>query len=159
MKEEVSYIINLRNSLKPELRNIPLIQPGSAIIVENEKGEILLQSRSDRDKWGLPGGTQDIPETLEEVAIRELKEETGLEAKVEDLILITIVSGKTRYNTYPNGDEVYNNTALYLVKKYNGELKCDFESLKLNFVSLDNLPKNLMDRDLIEKYIEYNLKK
>lgn len=65
-----SYIIKLRNSLKPELRHMTLFQNGSAIIVENKYKEILLEERVDRDIWCLPGGLQELGETFEEVAIR-----------------------------------------------------------------------------------------
>ncbi len=167
--QEISYIIKLRNSLKDELRNMPLFQNGSAIIVENNKKQILLEERTDRNLWCIPGGLQELGETFEEVAIRELKEETGLTAKVEDLILIKVISGESRKNSYPNGDVVYNNTVLYAVSKYGGTLNCDYEELidninsfekkkesrQLKFYSIDALPDNLMDKDLINAYIDY----
>ena len=37
---ELSYILKLRNALKPEYRHMPIFQSGSAIIVENENKEI-----------------------------------------------------------------------------------------------------------------------
>ena len=70
----------------------------------------------------MPGGCQELGESFKETIIREIKEETNLDVKEEDLELIDIVSGKSRRNSYPNGDVVINNTALYLVKKYSGEL-------------------------------------
>lgn len=169
MKRNLSYILQLRNSLKPNMRNMPLFQNGSAIIVINDKEEILLQHRTDRDLWCVPGGLQELGETFEEVAIRELEEETGLIACIEDLILIKAVSGESRKNSYSNGDVVYNNTILYLTKKYNGLLGSNyeevidkgngyFESMKesrgLKFFSPNDLPSNLMDKDLIDTYLK-----
>ena len=75
----------------------------------------------------------------------------------EDLELIDIVSGASRRNDYPNGDVVINNTVLYCIKEYFGELKWDMESKELRFFDLDNLPKNQNDFDLIEIY-KKNLK-
>ena len=136
-----------------------LLQDGAAAIIVNDKEEILLQSRADRGIWGLPGGCQELGERFKDTVIREIKEETNLDVKEEDLELIDIVSGKTRRNSYPNGDVVINNTALYCVKKYSGNLKWNEESKDMKFFDLNNLPENQNDPDLIEIYKEYKMKK
>ena len=129
-----------------------LLQDGAAAIIVNDKGEILLQSRADRDKWGLPGGCQELGERFQDTVIREIKEETNLDVKEEDLELIDIVSGSSRRNDYPNGDVVINNTVLYCVKNYSGELKWNSESKNMKFFDLNNLPENQNDPDLIQIY-------
>lgn len=136
-----------------------LLQDGAAAIIVNNHGQILLQSRSDRDKWGLPGGCQELGERFQDTIIREIKEETNLDVKEEDLELLDIVSGPTRRNDYPNGDVVINNTALYCIKNYSGELRWDSESKDMKFFDIDNLPENQHDRDLIEIYIKKISKK
>ncbi len=132
-----------------------LLQDGAVGIIQNEKGEILLQRRSDNDLWGLPGGCQELGESFEETIIREIKEETNLDVDEKDLKLISLVSGKSRMRKYPNGDVVINNTPLYYIEKYSGELKCDEESKELKFFDLNNLPQNQHDPDLIEVYKKY----
>lgn len=129
-----------------------LLQDGAAAIIVNENGEILLQSRADNDRWGLPGGCQELGERFQDTIIREVKEETNLDVDEEDLELIDIVSGVSRRNEYPNGDIVINNTVLYCIKKYSGELKWDTESKEMKFFDLNNLPQNQNDPDLIEIY-------
>lgn len=129
-----------------------LLQDGAAAIIVNSEGQILLQSRADRDKWGLPGGCQELGERFQDTVLREVKEETNLDVNEEDLELIDIVSGASRRNDYPNGDVVINNTALYCIRKYSGELKWDSESKNMKFFDLDNLPENQNDPDLIEVY-------
>lgn len=152
------YPVLFRMSLDERVCHIPFIQTGSAIIIENENKEILLQERTDRNMWGLPGGCQDLGEQLEETAIREAKEETGLNLNKEDLVLIDTLSGNLRKNSYPNGDIVYNNTSLYLVKvltKDTTNMKGDSETKRLKFFKPTELPDNIMDKDLINSYLRY----
>lgn len=153
----IGYPVFLRMCMGELKHKFVLLQDGAAAIIENEKGEILLQSRADRDLWGLPGGCQEIGETFEETIIREVKEETNLLVKEEDLELVKIVSGKSRKNEYPNGDVVINNTVLYRIKKYSGNLKWDEESKEMKFFAKNNLPENQNDPDLIKVYEEYCL--
>ena len=131
-----------------------LLQDGAAAIILNSKNQILLQSRADRDKWGLPGGCQELGERFQDTIIREIKEETNLDVKEEDLELVDIVSGESRRNDYPNGDVVINNTVLYCIKKYSGELKWDNESKNMKFFDIDKLPENQNDPDLIQIYLK-----
>lgn len=130
-----------------------LLQDGAAAVIVNNQGQILLQSRADRDKWGLPGGCQELGERFQDTIIREIKEETNLDVREEDLELIEVVSGSSRRNSYPNGDVVINNTVLYCIKKYSGNLKWDSESKDMRFWDIDNLPLNQNDPDLIDVYI------
>ena len=153
LSKEIGYPLYTRLCMPAEIRHkFVLLQDGAAAIIVNEKGEILLQKRADRDKWGLPGGCQELEETFEDTIIREIKEETNLDVDKKDLEIIDIVSGKSRRNSYPNGDIVINNTVLFLVKKYNGNLKWDKESKNMKFFALDKLPINQHDPDLIERY-------
>ena len=131
-----------------------LLQDGAAAIILNSKNQILLQSRADRDKWGLPGGCQELEERFQDTIIREIKEETNLDVKEEDLELVDIVSGESRRNEYPNGEVVINNTVLYCIKKYSGELKWDNESKNMKFFDIDKLPENQNDPDLIQIYLK-----
>ena len=131
-----------------------LLQDGAAAIILNSKNQILLQSRADRDKWGLPGGCQELGERFQDTISREIKEETKLDVKEEDLELVDIVSGESRRNDYPNGDVVINNTVLYCIKKYSGGLKWDNESKNMKFFDIDKLPENQNDPDLIQIYLK-----
>lgn len=87
----------------------------------------------------------------------ELKE-TGIKLNSEKIELIDTLSGKTRKNSYPNGDIVYNNTSLYLTDvsmQDASNLKGDSETKRLKFFAIDNIPENIMDKDLIKSYLEY----
>ena len=132
----MGYIMNLRE----KVGHSPLIGVGATTLVFNNKNELLLNLRSDTNTWGIPGGSKELNETLEECAVRELKEETNI--NVNDLELITILSGKEYYFKYPNEDELDCIIALYKVLNYEGKLNInDGESKQLKFFSLDNLPE------------------
>ena len=136
VSREIGYPVFIRLCMGELAHTIPILQDGAAAIILDEDGRILLQSRSDRNKWGLPGGCQEVGESFEQVIIREVKEETNLDVKIEDLEFICTVSGKSRRNYYPTGDIVYNNTSLYCIRKYSGKLKWDKESKTLDFLYL-----------------------
>jgi len=152
------YPVLFRMALDDRISHIPFIQTGAAIIIRNENGQVLLQERTDRDKWGLPGGCQDLGEDLRVTAVREAFEETGIKLDPNEIELIDTLSGESRKNSYPNGDIVYNNTSLYLADVSMEDasiLKGDSETKRLRFFNPEEVPENLMDADLIKSYISY----
>ena len=152
------YPVLFRMALDDRISHIPFIQTGAAIIIRSENGQILLQERTDRDKWGLPGGCQDLGEDLRNTAVREAFEETGIKLDPNEIELIDTLSGESRKNSYPNGDIVYNNTSLYLADvsmEDASNLKGDSETKRLRFFNPEEVPENLMDADLIKSYISY----
>ena len=155
----IGYPVFTRMCMGELKHRFVLLQDGAAAVIVNNEGKILLQSRSDRNQWGLPGGCQELGESFKDTIIREVKEETNLDVEEKDLELIDVVSGKSRRNSYPNGDVVINNTAFYCIRKYSGELKWDEESKELRFFSLNDLPANQNDPDLIEIYKRYEKEK
>lgn len=70
----MGYIMELRKIIGTR----PIIMVGACTILMNEHRQILLQQRKDNGLWGLPGGSLEPGESMEEVARRELYEETGL---------------------------------------------------------------------------------
>ena len=152
------YPVLFRMALDERISHIPFIQTGAAMIIRNKEGKILLQERTDRNKWGLPGGCQELGEDLRNTAIREAYEETGIKIKIEAIKLIDTISGDSRKNSYQNGDIVYNNTSLYLADISDDDiayLKGDSETKRLKFFEVEELPENLMDEDLIKVYVDY----
>lgn len=143
----MSYVKYLRQFVGHD----PILTAGTALLIVNSKMEILMQLRTDYDAWGFPGGSMELGESFEDTAIRELKEETGLIS--DELTLVTVVSGKDTYREYPNGDKLYDITAIYRVSKYHGKLTThDDESKKLQWFPEDKLPLNLSP--MSKKYLE-----
>jgi 8-oxo-dGTP pyrophosphatase MutT (NUDIX family) len=62
-----------------------LVVAASAVVAD-EQGRILLQRRRDNDLWALPGGGMDLTDSLPGTAVREVKEETGLEVQITGLV-------------------------------------------------------------------------
>ena len=144
----MSYIKDLRKYVG----HSSILTAGVVLIVFNKNSEILMQLRTDYNQWGFPGGAMELGESFEETAIRELKEETNLEIK--KMKMLKVLSGKDTYREYPNGDKLYDITAVFVVKSY-GDLKInDDESSKLDWFDINNLPNNLTKhtRNYIEKF-------
>ena len=95
-----NYIMDLRKIVGHR----PLLQCAGSVIIENEKGEILLGKRTDNHLWGYAGGSVELEETVEECAMRELREETGLIADEMEFFMVN--SGPEAHYIYPNGDDV-----------------------------------------------------
>ena len=150
----MGYIMNLRKHMGHD----PLIGIGATTLVFNEKQELLLNLRADTNTWGIPGGSMELYETIEETAIRELKEETGICA--DQLELVTVLSGKDYYFEYPNGDKMCTVIVLFKVLNYSGTLKVsDKESKELAFFPLTNLPvmESRAER-IIQKLLDNTIK-
>lgn len=131
------------SELRKHIGHNPLISAGATVVVIKDK-QILLNLRSDTKTWGIPGGSLEVGETLEETAKRELKEETNLDC--DNFTLLNVFSGNDFYFKYPNGDELYSVIALYLADDFKGSLKItDDESIDLSFFSKSELP-NLESR-------------
>lgn len=134
MEEKKNYIQWIRGKVGHE--KIILVFAGGCIF--NEKGEVLLQKRGGSGKWGFPGGAIELGETPEMAAIREIKEETGLDVQIKRLIgVYTDID-----MVYPNGDQAQSICIAYEFSVSGGKLVCDqHETLELKYFSLDAMPE------------------
>lgn len=100
----------------------------------------------------------ELGESFEETAKRELYEETGL--LIEEMKMLEILSGEDTFRIYPNGDQLYDISAIYEVSKFSSDLRInDDESKELKWFGLDKIPTNLspMSKKYWEKVQKYYL--
>ncbi len=97
-------------------------------IIFNNKGEVLLihnMAMRDPQKsyWGFPKGHIDPKESSKEAAIREVREEVGLEVEVIEKI------GDSKYVFTHSGEKIFKVVIMFLMKVIAGELKIQTEEL------------------------------
>jgi ADP-ribose pyrophosphatase YjhB (NUDIX family) len=114
----------------------PKIAVGAA--VGNEKGELLLVKRADSGVWLYPTGWADVGYSAAEVVVKEVLEETGIEA--EPLRLIAVLDGlRLGFTRVPLYSLVFHCRAL------GGELRAHpLEVSEVGWFSPDNLPRPLV---------------
>ena len=68
--------------LRPHIGHKKIILNCAGILIVKDD-KVLFQLRSDNKKWGLIGGLLELDETYEQAALREAKEETGLDIELD----------------------------------------------------------------------------
>lgn len=110
--------------------------PTVDIIIElDDRGIILIERKNYPFGWALPGGFVDYGETLEDAAIREAKEETGL-----DVQLIQ------QYHTYsnPDRDPRHHSISTVFIANAIGTPSAADDAANIGIFSCDNLPSPLV---------------
>lgn len=103
---------------------------GAFAIIFNENGQVLLSHRRDMDAWNLPGGGVESRELPSEAVIREVKEETGLEAVIERLVGV--------YGKIDKDELVF----AFVCRVSGGQLVLTDEADQHAFFALDQIPPN-----------------
>ncbi len=105
-------------------------------VIFNELGQILMVKEKVDGYWSLPGGWADVGYTPAEVAIKEVREETGLAVKTVRLLA---VMDKRNHSHPPEGWYVYK--IFILCEKISGNILTDTtETSDIQYFSLENLP-------------------
>lgn len=103
---------------------------GAFAIIFDEDQRVLISLRDDYDLWNLPGGGADPGETPWAAVVREIKEETGLEAEIIRLTGVYFKEGK---------DEI---CFAFICKIIGGELRLTNETREHKYVTPEEIPHN-----------------
>ena len=127
-------------------------------IVEFPNNQILLVKRGTvvfKGYWALPGGRVDVAETVEQTAVREVKEETGLDVEIVRKV------GEYRETGLQDGIEYDYQPTCFLVKPVGGSIvNQGMEIEEVRLFSLDGLPARLAfeHTSMIRDYIRMSRK-
>lgn len=115
---------------------------GACAVIFDGEGRVLLEQRSDCGWWGVTGGGMDAGETLAAAAVREAREETGLDVEITGFIGV-FSALKRRVVRYPdNGDLRRLVDTAAKARRVGGQLVASRESLALKWFASHELPLN-----------------
>jgi ADP-ribose pyrophosphatase YjhB (NUDIX family) len=128
--------------------------PSVNVIVTNEAGDILMIRRSDNDNWAVPGGAIDLGESVRQAAIRETKEETGIDCEITGLV--GIYSDPKHVIHYTSNDEVRQEFSIVLTARLmGGEPTPSDESREVHWIRPSAIGGLKMDRSMRKRIAHY----
>jgi ADP-ribose pyrophosphatase YjhB (NUDIX family) len=124
------------------------IPAAGAIIVEDDR--VLLVKRAHPPRvgwWCLPAGFMEWNEHPTETAVRELKEETGLDVKLKSL-----------FDIYSGNDDPRVNALLilYLADIVGGSMQASDDALEVRYFKFDSLPDNIAFEAHVQALADYS---
>lgn len=130
------------------------IVPAVSAVVTDENGSILLILRTDNGYWSIPGGGVIPGESLKAAAVREVKEETGIDCEVTGLI--GIYSDPGHVAAYDDGEVRQEFSICFTTCMLGGKIATSSESAEVRFVSPDDI-RNLQIHPSIQLRIRHYL--
>jgi ADP-ribose pyrophosphatase YjhB (NUDIX family) len=121
--------------------------PAVNVVVENDQGEILMIRRTDNGNWALPGGAIDLGESVTQAAIRETKEETGVDVEITGLV--GIYSDPKHVIHYTSNNEVRQEFSILLIGRFlGGRSEPSEESSAVRWFDSSHIATLAMDRSM-----------
>jgi ADP-ribose pyrophosphatase YjhB (NUDIX family) len=130
--------------------------PAASAVVVDQAGRILLHCRNDNDLWSIPGGAMEVGERIADTAVREVKEETGLDVQPE--ALVGIYTDPRHVVEYGDGEVRQQFSVCFACRVVGGDLVVSDESLEVGFFSpaeIQNMPMHESIRLRIRHYLEH----
>lgn len=119
-----SYVARLRVAVGSELLLLP---SASVLPVDADDRLLLVRHRGHHDGWGLVGGAVEPGESPADAAVREAREEIGVEVRLRRLL--DVLGGRDYEVTYPHGDRAAYVTAVYQAEIVEGTPAADGEEV------------------------------
>jgi 8-oxo-dGTP pyrophosphatase MutT (NUDIX family) len=132
-----------------------MVVAASAVVIDDQ-GRILLQRRRDNDLWALPGGGMELTDSLPGTAVREVKEETGLDIEITGLV--GTYTDPRHIIAYTDGEVRRQFNVCFTAHIVGGELAISDESTDLRFVAPDelaDLPMHHTQRLRLDHYLQH----
>jgi ADP-ribose pyrophosphatase YjhB (NUDIX family) len=126
---------------------------GSSAVMADSDGRILLQRRSDSGNWALPGGVMDIGETLAESAIREVREETGFDVRIDRIV--GIYSDPGHVFAYDDGEVRQEFSICLACTIIDGSLSVSSESTAVTFFAPEEIPGIQIHESILVRIRDY----
>jgi ADP-ribose pyrophosphatase YjhB (NUDIX family) len=114
------------------------IVPAASAAVRNAHGVLLMEWRQDNGLWTLPGGIQEIGESIVQTALREVREETGIHIEITGLV--GIYSDPRHIIAYSDGEVRQQFNLCFAARPVGGELRRSSESRAVRWIDPDELP-------------------
>ncbi|SBT69190.1 ADP-ribose pyrophosphatase YjhB, NUDIX family [Micromonospora sediminicola] len=108
-----------------------------SVFVCDEHERVLLIQRTDNGLWSLPGGGQEIGESVAETAARETQEETGISIEVTGIV--GVYSDPAHVIAYTNGEVRQQFSLCFRATPVGGGLTPSDESSQVRWVARDEL--------------------
>ncbi len=113
------------------------IVPSVTAIVTDRPGRLLMVHRTDNDLWSIPGGAMDLGESIADAAVRETKEETGLDVEVTGIV--GIYTNPRHVMAYDDGEVRQQFSVCFTTRLLGGQLRTSTETSEVRFVERDDL--------------------
>ena len=128
--------------------------PSVNVVVVNDAGEILIIRRTDNDNWAVPGGAIDLGESVAQAAVRETREESGIECEITGIV--GIYSDPKHVLLYTSNGEVRQEFSIVLTARpLSGQPTPSSESSEVRWVPVSDVSEYTMDQSMRIRINDY----